>query len=207
MRKRSRGGSKPVSLARFSPAGVQIVKARVEDPYEPGEKLPVLKNIRVHPVDHLLARRKITPIQADAANRFLQLYDRAVIGAARAIDYSIPKVDVSHTARGIAMGAAGATAALLKIRAEVGDRVYLVLRQLIGERANPARMASAMREWRKAKTLYAEIRIALNALVSYWGMDRRAKAKPQEEYVREIKPFTGPLEVEMKGDRLKLVAA
>lgn len=82
------------SLAR---AGQQPVLGTrsVDDPLalEPGRKLTAIVNLSEHPLEMMLARRRLSPAQYEAGVRFRFLYEKASIGPGRGVDLSRIRVD------------------------------------------------------------------------------------------------------------------
>ena len=74
-------------------AHVELAEGLVDDPYEPGAKLRVVRNIREHPVSRLAHNGRISESHRICAELFRAKYERAMIGGARAIDYAKERVD------------------------------------------------------------------------------------------------------------------
>ncbi len=164
-KKGSPSRKKQVSLAGCGGAEYAVVK--IADPYQPEEPLAVVKNIRVHPLDYLEKRGRVTTAQKAAGDWFLEIYERAEIGGARAIDYERVKVDVSFVHRGIPKETAEAVQQLAAIRLAIGATFYRVLLKIIGEKMMPADLG---REWDKPWKLVAGVfRLALDDLADFRG--------------------------------------
>ncbi|MEJ0094538.1 MAG: hypothetical protein WDN46_14215 [Methylocella sp.] len=154
---------------------VELEPASIQDPFEPAKQLTVMKNIRVHPLDSMVARKTINAPQKEAGDRFLELFDRAEIGGARAIDYSQVKVDISFTHRGLPKGVAEAVQELKEIRQHLGARYYALLVSVIGDRMAVYDLARARDKAEKptyATLSYftAALRLALDDLTEFWGV-------------------------------------
>ncbi len=65
----------------------------VDDPLEPGAKLKAVVNLAEHPLEMMLARRRLTQAQYEAGIRFRAIYEHAMIGPGRGIDPGKIKVD------------------------------------------------------------------------------------------------------------------
>lgn len=65
----------------------------VDDPMEAGSKLKATVNLAEHPLEMMLARRRLTQAQYEAGIRFRAIYEHAMIGPGRGIDPSKIKVD------------------------------------------------------------------------------------------------------------------
>jgi len=199
---------KPSAPRAFSSEGVEIATAVIPDPYEDGAVLRAAKNIRVHPLDHMKARGRITEIQAAAGDRFLQIYDRAEIGGARAIDYTRVKVDISYNHRGLDVGMAEATLELNRISKLLGRPSYLLMRTIIGERVPIHVLGAQMEGCHPSRattlTLYQAVRDDLDKLAVHFGLGQRGSTRLMPPYTRNIAPFMGKMEVAMVGEKLAL---
>lgn len=69
--------------------GVRVV----DDPIEKGAKLKATVNLAEHPLEMMLARRRLTQAQYEAGIRFRAIYEHAMIGPGRGIDPGKIKVD------------------------------------------------------------------------------------------------------------------
>lgn len=85
----------PVKAApRAKPGNAPVLGSRdVPDPMEPGARLTATVNLAEHPLEMMLARRRLTPAQYEAGVRFRAIYERASIGPGRGIDPAKIKVD------------------------------------------------------------------------------------------------------------------
>jgi hypothetical protein len=131
--------------------GIDLHLVEVQDPYEPDKKLRVARNVRNHPLDEEFAAGSISQDQLAAGNKFLELYERAEIGGAQAIDYSAVKVDTSYVHKGLAVGVMESAQELKGIRAALGSRSYDLLVSIIGNRRRIDAMArdyQEREEWR-----------------------------------------------------------
>ena len=83
---------KPVTLAQQYPQAVLAVDD-VDDPYERGAKLRIVRNVREHPIAMLAHLGRITEAQRIAGMEFNRRFEAAAIGQQQAIDYSRTRVD------------------------------------------------------------------------------------------------------------------
>jgi len=187
---KSKDAKKPVSVA-FCP-GIERVAATVADPYD-GRKLRVVKNSRVHPLDEMAHRKRISPLQKAAGDRFLEVWDQAEIGGARAIDYAQVKVDMSFTHRGLDPKVAGAIQQLKAICQLVGRRPYGMLVMVIGHRKTISELAVGLDDSsRKEAVTYCSMTFkrSLDDLADHFDLRVRARvAFLGPEYHRVIRPF------------------
>jgi hypothetical protein len=82
---------KPVTLAGQYPRAV-IAPADVDDPFEKGAKLRVVRNLREHPIAFLEAKGVLSTSQVIAADTFRKKWEATQRGN-QAIDYSKTRVD------------------------------------------------------------------------------------------------------------------
>lgn len=83
---------KPITLAQQYPQAV-LAADDVDDPYERGAKLRVIRNLREHPIAMLAHSGRITEAQRIAGMEFNRRFEAAAIGQQQAIDYSKTRVD------------------------------------------------------------------------------------------------------------------
>jgi hypothetical protein len=186
--------AKPVTLAR---PGTEIAQATVPDPYNPERPSVVTKNIRTHPLDHMLARGRLTEAQKTAGDRFLALWDRSHTGGMRALDPTRVKVDVSFVPTGVDDRAMAAVRELERVCGSVGKRAYVLLARVIGLRMgfwDMARRPDASVDQAEAEHLAWAFRGALDDLTEFFGV-ARGKAREAAAYQREVKPLVGKIEV------------
>lgn len=91
--KTDRAKARRVKLQEPAHRQAVIREIEVDDPYEPGEKLRVARNIREHPLHTLHANRRIDDAQLVAGEMFRRKWERAAIGASKSIDLSAIRVD------------------------------------------------------------------------------------------------------------------
>lgn len=65
----------------------------VDNPFRAGEKITATVNLAEHPLEMMLARRRLTQAQYEAGIRFRAIYEHAMIGPGRGIDPGKIKVD------------------------------------------------------------------------------------------------------------------
>ena len=81
---------KPAGKAGKAPVLGQRV---VDDPYAPGLKMVAVTNLCEHPLEMMLARRRLDQPLYEAGVRFRRIYEAAAIGPGRGIDPGHIKVD------------------------------------------------------------------------------------------------------------------
>lgn len=75
------------------PAGAFCVEAEFDDPYERGERISALRNVRDDPLGALWARRQIDDAKYCAGRHWQKLYEQAEIGGIRGMDTTREPVD------------------------------------------------------------------------------------------------------------------
>jgi hypothetical protein len=80
--------------SRVKPGHAPVKGERaVDNPYRAGEKITATVNLAEHPLEMMLARRRLTQAQYEAGIRFRAIYEHAMIGPGRGIDPGKIKVD------------------------------------------------------------------------------------------------------------------
>ena len=170
---------KPVSLAPVPSLDAHraLVFAEVPDPYEPGRRVVVAKNVLAHPAELLYANGRIDDAQRMAGVKVMSLYERAEIGGSAAIDYGRVRVDGGILADPLAEAVHEARRALLGVRQAVGVGGYAILMPVMGEgihvhrliRERPA-LARGLSGKRAEGYITGRLREALDDLVKHWGL-------------------------------------
>lgn len=126
---------------------VELGEGLVDDPYEKGAKLRVIRNVREHPVSYLHARGILSESQKIAGEVFRSNYERAVLGGQRAIDYSRVRVDGGLPAEPLTEAAQRATQWLNDVakHSGCGMRGYAILTHVCGEALGIGATAKLMR--------------------------------------------------------------
>jgi len=94
-RKAGKAKAKRDAAIAESGVGPKVKKAIkiVPDPYQPGETIPVVVNLAEHPLEMMLARRRLDQALYEAGVRFRRIYEAAEIGPGRGVDPAKIKVD------------------------------------------------------------------------------------------------------------------
>lgn len=71
----------------------EVAAEEVDDPFEPGAKITVIRSLRDDPIAAMRAKGHIDECQYMAGRHWQKAYELAEIGGARAIDYTRDKVD------------------------------------------------------------------------------------------------------------------
>jgi hypothetical protein len=207
--------ARPVTLAKSRQAGNGpiLAAATVEDPLEPGARLVVARNVGEHPLTYLRAKGRLDGASsrsthdrlatADArfaaGDSFRQHYERAMIGASRAIDYSRVKVDGGSPSDPLSESVQRSHAWLRDVAAcrELGQIRYAVLVAICGEgRLIPAAAnhfgSTIGLTGRRAEGHVSGLLIeALDVLAEHLGLNQRPRAGARMVSTGEI-TITGP---------------
>ncbi len=166
--------------------GVEIAMALVDDPYEPGRKIEVARNIRASGLAALYQRGRLgagddAEARLHAGVEFQRIYEAAQIGVGKAIDYSSVKVDTSFRYSGLSTTTIGAIRLLAAIRGSVGKH-YAVLEAVCGQGVGiyeyAARVDGCSPARRVTSAVTAQLLRALDDLISFFGVAVGAGRKP-----------------------------
>lgn len=174
---------KPVTLAQQYPRAV-LAPADVDDPYEAGAKLRVIRNLREHPIATLHHNGTISESQRIAAELFRSKYELSVLGAAKAIDYTKERVDGGRLAEPLSERAQEAFQWLNSVARYpgIGKLGFTVLVAICGEGKGIAETAKAWNGSHAAGSRgqgYVRGRLieALEGLIEHCGMTAIGRAK------------------------------
>lgn len=123
---------KPVSLAQQYPQAV-LAADDVDDPFEKGAKLRVVRNLKEHPIAMLAHNGRITEAQRIAAMEFCRRFEAASIGQQKAIDYSKTRVDGGGGLEPLPERVQEAVEWLKRCSRYVGSRAWPILISVAGE--------------------------------------------------------------------------
>ena len=125
-----------------------VAAALVADPFEPGAKLAVVRNMREHPLHILANSGRITEAQKLAGERFRAKWEIAAIGGQTTVDPGKLRVDGGRSSPGsLSDGAAEAMEWLNRIAAgKVGLIGFLLLVAVCGEGRG---IGETARRWRR----------------------------------------------------------
>ncbi len=145
----SRKAKKPLAMTSSHYLQSYLVAADVPDPYEPEKPLRVMRNLREHPLHMLAHNGRITDAQKWAGEIFRAKYERAVIGASIAIDYSKERVDGGPAIEPLTEGQQRAVEWLNQVARypSIGKIGFAILTQICGEGRGIAETAE---KWRGA---------------------------------------------------------
>ncbi len=172
----------------------ELVLLDIDDPVS-GKRRAAVMNVRESTLDSMRTRGTLTDIQLEAGNLFRQFYERSIVGAAKAIDYSKIRVDCGSV-RGdpITSSSMRAREELKRVRERVGKRGFWLLKKIAGDGMTLDAVATVLADGgSKAaidrKRAYVRERLieALDDLVAATGIKGKG-AKPQAE------AYDGPLD-------------
>jgi hypothetical protein len=124
--------SKPISIAQQYPQAI-LAADDVDDPYEKGAKLRVVRNVKEHTISLLHHLNRIDDAQRFAAMEFCRRFEQASIGQQRAIDYSRVRVDGGMLAEPLSERTQEAVEWLKECSRYVGSRAWPILISVAGE--------------------------------------------------------------------------
>lgn len=148
----------------------------VSDPYglEPGAKIMAIVNLAEHPLEMMLARRRLSQPLYEAGVRFRMIYERAAIGPGRGIDPGKIKVDGGRFGDPLSDSVVDAQFELAGLARQLGHIGERVVSQVAGQGVTVADLAARWPgpEDVRTKRDYLTMRLkeALDLLASeVWG--------------------------------------
>jgi hypothetical protein len=131
--------------AAICPLGVKVVPGTriVPDPLNVGNKLSATVNLAEHPLEMMLARRRLDQAHYEAGVRYRQLYERAMIGPGRGVDPAKIKVDGGKLGDPMSDEVAGAHMELARLARFVGVVGEKVLSEVAGRGTTISDLAQA----------------------------------------------------------------
>jgi hypothetical protein len=110
-----------------------VAAEEVEDPFEQGATILVLRNLRDDPIAAMRSKGYVDECQFMAARHWQKAYELAEIGGAKAIDYERTKVDGGQIAQAtVSDQQARAFADLSRARAGLGDYGSSIVFDVLG---------------------------------------------------------------------------
>jgi hypothetical protein len=157
----------------------QVAAVVVDDPYEPGARIAVLRSTRDDILARMEAAREIDQAQYDAGRLYQKYAEQAEIGNVQAMDPAKDKVDGGQIGSSdMTNEQVNAVRALGGARkALTPDGEYLVRRILV-ERASFTKIAGSER---KATRLKERFFFSLEILAALWGCSTRKVRDTQRE--------------------------
>lgn len=114
------------------PVNAVVARAVVDDPFEVGSVITVLRSLRDDPLARLHDRHQIGDIQFKAGRMWQNDYEAAEIGSARGIDPAKDQVDGGRFAELNTDRRLAAAARLTKDNAKLGMIAEMLLRDVLG---------------------------------------------------------------------------
>jgi hypothetical protein len=114
------------------PVNAVVARAVVDDPYEPGTQIAVLRSLRDDPLARLHERRQIGDIQFKAGRLWQNDYEAAEIGSARGIDPAKDQVDGGRFAELNTDRRLAASARLNRDKRAIGQLGELIVTDVLG---------------------------------------------------------------------------
>jgi hypothetical protein len=154
------------------PINASVARAVVDDPYEWGGQIAVLRSLRDDPLARLLVRQQISDIQYKAGRLWQADYEAAEIGSARGIDPAKDQVDGGRFAELNTDRRLAASDRLKKDRRALGQLGELIIADVLG-RGLMIRQAVEMRGFSDKASLefYGRLfRESLNTIAELRGL-------------------------------------
>ena len=168
------------------PSGGKVVPGVrvVPDPIEIGARLSVRVNLAEHPLELMRARRRLDEAQYEAGARFRAIYERAMIGAGRGIDYGKVRVDGGKPADPLSDDCASAHLELSRLARALGMIGYQVVQAVAGHGEPVSQLAQRWpgQEAERTKMDYLTLRLreALDLLAAeVWGAKGKERGRMQ----------------------------
>lgn len=150
----------------------QVAPVEVDDPYEAGAKIIVMRSLRDDPLGRLHDRRFITEQQYDAGREWQRLYEIAEVGGARAIDTTREFVDGGRFPELFNENRAKAEKELGRAAREVGMLGERLLKDVLVNRMFFGQVAAARQM--SLEDVSGSFRRALDGLVVVFGFAMRS---------------------------------
>lgn len=156
----------------------------VPDPLEAGARLKVRVNLAENPIELMRARKRLDEAQYEAGTRFRAIYERAMIGAGRGIDYARVRVDGGKPGDPLSDDCANAHLELSRLARALGMIGYQVVQAVAGhgEPVSSLAMRWPGKEPERAKMDYLTLRLreALDVLAcDVWGAKGKERGRMQ----------------------------
>jgi hypothetical protein len=154
------------------PVNAVVTRAVVDDPFDPGSVITVLRSLRDDPLARLLARKQIGDIQFKAGRLWQNDYEAAEIGSARGIDPAKDQVDGGRFAELNTDRRLAASARLNKDKRAIGQLGEIIITDVLG-RGLMIRQAVEARGFKDRQSLefYSRLfRESLNTIAALRGL-------------------------------------
>jgi hypothetical protein len=115
------------------PVNAVVARAVVDDPYEWGGQIAVLRSLRDDPLARLHVRRQIDELQLKAGRLWQADYEAAEIGSARGIDPAKDQVDGGRFAEPNTDRRLAAAARLKRDRRALGKLGEIIITDVLGK--------------------------------------------------------------------------
>jgi hypothetical protein len=162
----------PVERLAPPPRHGDVARTAVDDPYEPGARITVLRALRDDPLARLRARETIDDAQFRAGRAWQADQEAAEIGAVQSLDPGRECVDGGRLSDPFTDRKHAAMARLARDRAMLGELANAVIRDVLGEGLT-VEQAAAARGFTDMRSRYfygRVLREALEALAKVRGM-------------------------------------
>lgn len=172
---------KPKGKAGKAPVLGQRV---IDDPLavEPGAKMVAVTNLAEHPLEMMLARRRLDQAQYEAGVRFRRIYEAAAIGPGRGIDPGHIKVDGGRMGDPLSDAVVHAHSELARIIPKLGKRGSHIVLSICGRGLTVTELAERYDGYQSPKQNVAFITLRLQEALEFlaeevWGAKGPERAR------------------------------
>src|SRR5204862_25200 len=138
MKKRRRGRPNNLKnivhdrISRDLPRHAQVARAEVDDPYEEGARIVVLRSTRHDPLAEMISKRQIDQCDYDAGRHWQAAWEHAEIGTVRALDPTREAVDGGRLWEGLTDAQRRAVEELRAAREALGQQGHQLICDVLG---------------------------------------------------------------------------
>lgn len=136
----------------------QVTPVEVDDPYEDGGKIVVLRSTRDDPLADMLSRGYITQCEFETGRHWQRAYENAEIGGVAAIDPGKEAVDGGRMRDVLTDRQVKATRELASARAALGDAGNYLIIQVLGTKMTLDRVAQEKHWGKPGEAQYKYVR-------------------------------------------------
>lgn len=164
-------------LAAELPANAVVAMVEVDDPFEAGGRITVLRSVRDDPLAKLRARGSVDQAQFTAGRHWQKLFEAAEIGGVKAMDTTKEPVDGGRISDPLTERQRRAMAELGRISRAVGQDADALLRDVLGVGLFIEQCAQKRGIFgdRATRALSAKFKNTLDILSEYFGYSSRVR--------------------------------
>lgn len=173
---------------RADPSGGKIVPGvrTVPDPYQPGAVIAAKVNLAEHPLEMMLARKRLDAAQYEAGAKFRAIYERAMIGVGRAIDYSRVRVDGGKGVEVLSDDCASAHLEMARLARALGPVGYAVVAAVAGQGDAVSHLSERWPGGEAQRTKMDYLTLRLREALDHLATDVWGARGPQRGKIRSV---------------------